>query len=195
MALLGFKKSLTQDDMWDLPSANKTETIYSKFRRYFDEAVGYTFDVKPKYQSGKLNQFEEYSRLRVNILIPLIKAFWPQLATCMVIKFSSSFLTFGNPILLDYLITFTGSDQLAWKGYVLAFGMAACSLTESMLNGQYEFLINVTAMRMRSAVIAAVYRKVSSSRYSMRSFRPLNGLISLSELEAIQFWSQKFHNW
>lgn len=162
MAYLGFKKSLVQEDLWDLPNENKTEVIYSRFRRYLDNAITYTFDYKQKYQSaGRFDQFEEYSNMRVHILLPLFKAFWPQLVTCMVIKFTVSFLTFGNPILLNYLITFVGSNEPSWKGFATAFGMAACSLSESLLNGQYEFVINTAAMRMRSAVTASVYSKVS----------------------------------
>ncbi len=80
---------------------------------------------------------------------------------CGVIKLCSSFLTFGNPLLLDQLIAFVASDDPNWRGYVIALGMAICALLESMLNGQYEFWINVTSMRMRAALIASIYRKVS----------------------------------
>uniref|UniRef100_T1K6E5 ABC transporter domain-containing protein n=1 Tax=Tetranychus urticae TaxID=32264 RepID=T1K6E5_TETUR len=109
--------------------------LYDKFRRYLEDAILYSFNTKQKYQSGIVKSIEDYSIIIVNAVLPLFKAFWPQLMGCGLIAFVAS----GDP---------------KRRGYVIALGMAICALLESMLNGQYEFWINVTSMRMRAALIS-----------------------------------------
>lgn len=79
----------------------------------------------------------------------------------MSLNYVQAFLRSVILFFLDQLIAFVASGDPNWRGYVIALGMAICALLESMLNGQYEFWINVTSMRMRAALIASIYRKVS----------------------------------
>lgn len=199
MVILGFRKTLTQDDLWHLPVEFKAKSIFSKFRRFINGHIEDESKNKPTYENEKSNQIERDLNLKVNIMIPLIKAFWPHLTTCMVIKLISTIMTSIQPILFDALLTFMASDQYSWRGYFLAFSIAFVSLAGSLLNGQYEFLINITSMRMRSAIITIIYRKVSSNHENGRNFVHSTTFqcfcIPLLEPQIIKFRSKKLYHW
>ncbi|XP_074602377.1 multidrug resistance-associated protein 1-like [Brevipalpus obovatus] len=184
MVIMGFRKTLTQKDLWNLPIELKTKTICSKFQRFFSGNTENASKYKLSYPNEEPNQFEQNLPPKINILIPLIKAFWPQLTLCMAIKFVSTIVTSIYPILFDALLTFMGSDQYTWRGYTLAFGIAALSFTGSMLNGQYEFLINITSMRMRSAIIAIIYKKSLKLSSSGRKNFTTGEIINLIAVDA-----------
>lgn len=46
-----------------------------------------------------------------------------------------------------------------WKGIFLAFMMLLVNMLESMLNNQFEYRIQLTGMRVRSALTHAIYCK------------------------------------
>ncbi|XP_077530619.1 multidrug resistance-associated protein 1-like [Haemaphysalis longicornis] len=51
------------------------------------------------------------------------------------------------------------SDEPSWHGVLYATAMFFASMSESLFNGQYEYRIQLVPMRMRSALINAIYRK------------------------------------
>nr|XP_037273941.1 multidrug resistance-associated protein 1-like [Rhipicephalus microplus] len=57
------------------------------------------------------------------------------------------------------LIAFVSSDDPLWRGLLFAFTMFFSAMLESILNGQYDYRIYVISMRMRSAMINAIYKK------------------------------------
>ena len=53
-------------------------------------------------------------------------------------------------------------DEPAWKGYFYTFLMFSAAVVQSILLHQYFHRCFVSGMRIRSGVIAAVYRKVEN---------------------------------
>ncbi|KAH9380368.1 hypothetical protein HPB48_014535 [Haemaphysalis longicornis] len=51
------------------------------------------------------------------------------------------------------------SDESSWNGVWYATAMFFASMSESLFNAQYEYRIYLVSMRMRSALINAIYRK------------------------------------
>ncbi|OQR74446.1 multidrug resistance-associated protein 1-like [Tropilaelaps mercedesae] len=161
MAALGYqraskKSGLRMEDMWKLDEVNTTDGILRKFL--------------PKYQS-EVNQKRGRPTKQIkedgtpvlsdqqNILLPLLRTFgWPLLGTALI-KLIASLLTFVAPTVLNSLISFIQSDEPTWKGVFLASIMLFSSMAESLLNSQYEYRIYLIGMRVRSAVIHAIYTK------------------------------------
>ena len=161
MAYKGFRKSLTQSDMWNLIDENKTATIKSNFDSHLKSSLAYYVNSPDSDIPSTSSQSSHSNKnIQTNILGVMIKAFWPMLLFGAVCKLISSLLVFASPQLMDALLTFIVSDQPVWKGYIIALGMFSASLFQSLLDSQYEFWINTTSMRMRSALIATIYRKV-----------------------------------
>ena len=52
------------------------------------------------------------------------------------------------------------SSTPLWKGLLYAFTLLLTALVQTMLMSQYNFRMNLVGMRIRTALIAAIYRKV-----------------------------------
>ena len=66
-----------------------------------------------------------------------------------------------------------GNDPFAWKGYLLAFTMYVVVTITSLTNNHRFDACYLVAMRMRCALVSAIYRKVShSGPCSLDSLRP-----------------------
>ncbi|CAH1793465.1 unnamed protein product [Owenia fusiformis] len=69
-------------------------------------------------------------------------------------------VSFVNPQILNLLIAFVGSgDPFLWRGYIYAVSLFVVSVFKSIMFQQYWHGCYVTGLRVRTAVIAAVYRK------------------------------------
>lgn len=144
LAWKGLKRPLVQEDMWKLDRENQTKNIYRQFNRH----------LKPK-----ANKNPSIVTKKINVIWPLCKTFWQPMLIVIAFKFVASFMTFVNPLILDQLITFMSSDQPNWIGLLYAFGMFGSACLESILNNQYEYLIFVLSMRVRSALTLTIYKK------------------------------------
>lgn len=59
------------------------------------------------------------------------------------------------------LITYVkDKDEPVWKGYVYTAVMFTCAVIQSLLLQQYYHYCYVSGMRIRTGIIAAVYKKV-----------------------------------
>ncbi|XP_053215010.1 multidrug resistance-associated protein 1-like, partial [Panonychus citri] len=139
MALKGFRKSLDQSDMWKLAEDNQSITIRKRFDNYI------------RSSSSPSNH--------INLLGVLIRNFWLPLLLSAICKLISSLLVFASPQLMDQLLTFIISNQPNWRGYIIALSIFTASIASTIFESQYEFWTNITAMRIRSALITAIYRK------------------------------------
>lgn len=156
MILRGYKEPLRLDDMWSLDQANSTKQIANNFDHF------YRGQKRPKKPTGEKNASADgglASSPEVGIMTPLFRTFLPELFVLAFHKLVGSLLTFVNPVVLDLLIRFIDSNEPAWHGGLFACTMFFASMAESLFNSQYEYRIFLVSMRMRSAMINAIYRK------------------------------------
>jgi len=170
MAYRGFKRSLLQEDVWDLEPKNKTESLINRFNIYWHKMSASDdeeskkladYDYDQRFEEEKEQIDEQRSKERISIIKALFHTFYSQLLVCAALKLISSLIIFVNPMLMNSIIGFVSSiDEPAWKGYLYAFLMLTASVTDSMINGQYEFKVNVLSMNIRAALISTIYKKV-----------------------------------
>ncbi|XP_015781054.1 multidrug resistance-associated protein 1-like [Tetranychus urticae] len=142
MAIRGYRKTLQESDIWNLSGENTSFAIERKIT-----AV-----------EAKLNR-DGQQKNQVNILKILLKSFWPTLLLGAVCKLFSSLLVFAGPQLMDALLTFIASDLPLWRGYAIAAAMFVSSFTQSIFDSQSEFWTQTTSIRLRSALVATIYKK------------------------------------
>ncbi|GIY40685.1 multidrug resistance-associated protein 1 [Caerostris darwini] len=175
MAFLGYKKPLSAEDMWELGDENKSETLQAEFDKYWRPLVNKVNSHHSQVQASLSRKYSELPNDECKITIipnefekdisglsimwPILKTFSSSLLGTGLLKFGASTITFANPIILDELIAFVGSNDPYWKGFVFASGMFFAAMLESFLSGQYEYRIYATAMRIRSCIISVVYKK------------------------------------
>ncbi|KAK8761772.1 hypothetical protein V5799_026965 [Amblyomma americanum] len=162
----GFREPLQLSDMWDLDKVNATKHVALQFDRFYRNQKQ---RKKPLPEKGAAEEIGPTSSPHVGIMAPLFRTFLPELILIGFFRLAGSLLTFVNPVALDMLITFINSDQPAWRGGVFAAAMFFASMGESLCFSQYEYRIFLVSMRMRSAMINAIYRKAltlsSSAKY------------------------------
>ena len=65
----------------------------------------------------------------------------------------------------SYIITFVGQrDAYMWQGYLYIIALFAVNCLKTVFNVWYWHVCYETGMRVRTAVIAIIYRKVSANR-------------------------------
>ncbi|XP_077530982.1 multidrug resistance-associated protein 1-like [Haemaphysalis longicornis] len=151
----GYRQPLQMSDIWDLDKANSTPEIAKKF----DELYRGRKETTETGKAGVVVKSAPATTPQQDFLKPLYQTFRHELLVCAFQKLVASLLAFLNPILLDLLITFMKSDESSWNGVWYATAMFFASMSESLFNAQYEYRIYLVSMRMRSALINAIYRK------------------------------------
>ncbi|KAK8778644.1 hypothetical protein V5799_020015 [Amblyomma americanum] len=156
MAILGFMRPLQMYHMWFLDQSNQTAKISEDFAYHFEKEKkknGAVLSKKPDAEGRRPVV------CKIGIMSPLFRTFWSELTLVALVKLVSSILTFVSPLILDMLIAFVSSNDPMWRGLLFAFTMFFSAMLESILNGQYDYRIYVISMRMRSAMINAIYQK------------------------------------
>ena len=151
MILKGYKKTLEEEDMWDLIPDNRSENVVKKF-------------LKNGFQLAKINKKKaSKGESKINVFVPIMKTFWFKLIIITFIKLFATILTFGNPLLLDLLISYISPESIEpeWRGYFYAILMFVTPLLQSILNAQYTYLIALVGLKIRSITINVIYKKVS----------------------------------
>jgi hypothetical protein len=102
-------------------------------------------------------------RDKASLSIALFRSFGGTFSFAAVFKAAQDVLAFVSPQLLKYLIRFTSNenqnhDQPKWHGYALATGLLVAAIIQSICLHQYFHRVMKTGMRLRSALINAVYR-------------------------------------
>ncbi|KAG7275222.1 hypothetical protein CRUP_034812 [Coryphaenoides rupestris] len=95
-----------------------------------------------------------------SFLWALIRAFGPYFLIGSAYKVLQDLISFVSPQLLSLLIAFTKKkDAPDWWGYALAFLMFFAALLQTLILHQHFQYCFVTGMRLRTAIIGAIYRK------------------------------------
>ncbi|XP_075530342.1 multidrug resistance-associated protein 1-like isoform X3 [Dermacentor variabilis] len=193
LVLRGYKEPLRLSDMWSLDQANSTKEIANNFDHF------YRGEKRPKKPAGKKSAPEDRgltSSTEAGIMTPLFRTFLPDLLVLALHKLIGSLLTFVNPVMLDLLIRFIESDQPTWHGGLFACVMFFASMAESLFNNQYEYRIFLVSMRMRSAMINAIYRKALTLSSSAKGRFTTGEIVNLMAVDTqrIMEYIQVFNN-
>lgn len=144
MMKYGYKEFLTQDDLWNLRKRDTTQATADAFERAWDE------------QLEKKNP---------SLWIAMAQAFGGPYLRAAFIKTASDCLNFIQPQLLRFLIAWVYSygpgqtPQPPIKGAAIALSMFAVSILQTSCLHQYFQRGFETGMRIKSALIATIYRK------------------------------------
>ncbi|KAG8191790.1 hypothetical protein JTE90_026825 [Oedothorax gibbosus] len=200
MAILGYKKPLTATDMWELREEDTSESLQAEFGKHWlplVERVNHHHRTLRKHLSRRYSEMPgtektkvvisptEYEKdvSKLSILRPIMKTFGLELFVTGLLKLGASVITFANPILLDELIAFVGSDDPYWKGMCFAAGMFLAAVIESFCSGQYEYRIYKVAMKIRSCIISIVYKKALVLSNSARKDFTVGEVVNLMSVD------------
>ncbi|KAI8058986.1 metal resistance protein YCF1, partial [Gongronella butleri] len=140
---LGYEKPLTMDDLWNLKHDDQSAVIGEKFEH---------------------NWRLEMQKASPSLLRAIVKTLGGPFFLAALFKALQDLLQFTQPALLGRLMlwvtSYTGPNpEPAYRGILIAVGMFITAITQTMFLHQYFHRCFMTGMRLRAALVTAIYRK------------------------------------
>uniref|UniRef100_A0A8C6A8L4 Multidrug resistance-associated protein 1 n=1 Tax=Marmota marmota marmota TaxID=9994 RepID=A0A8C6A8L4_MARMA len=186
LMIRGYRQPLEAGDLWSLnkedTSAQVVPVLVKNWRKEFAKSrrqpvkVAYSSTQDPaKAQGGsKVDVNEEAEALIVkspqkerapSLFKVLYKTFGPYFLMSFLFKAIHDLMMFAGPEILKLLINFVNDTKAPdWQGYWYTVLLLVSACLQTLVLHQYFHVCFVSGMRIKTAVIGAVYRKVGPSR-------------------------------
>ncbi|XP_036368003.1 canalicular multispecific organic anion transporter 2 [Octopus sinensis] len=171
----GYKKSLEESDLWDLPKHLQYGRSVPKFKRYWAKELS-----KQKKESCRAEPVSETTPLlrdteettfadtqaktgsaKPSLLRTLFAVNWFLFVISQLVKLLYDLLQFVSPQILSALISHTETpNEPEWKGYILVLALFASNLLQSFFYHQHFQIALRLGVKIKSSLIDCVYRKV-----------------------------------
>lgn len=214
MVLKGYKRPLTLEDVWDVDEEIKTKTLFSRFETYMAKelpkarrALQKRQRKRPQQNSRVLDRNQSQSQ---DILVleekakkkkktsgskedypkswlvkALFRTFQMTLLKSFLLKLVHDLLMFLNPQLLKSLISFASDpEKYSWMGYIYCILLFAVALIQSLCLQQYFQLCFVLGMKVRTTVLASVYKKALTLSNQARKQYTIGETVNLMSVDA-----------
>ncbi|CAI5654085.1 unnamed protein product [Oreochromis niloticus] len=147
------------------------------------EERGKTEDEKKKKDSK-----EEENYPSSWLITTIYKTFKRILIESVCFKLLEDVLTFVSPQLLKLMISFTqDKSRYAWEGYLYAVLLMVVALLQSLTLQQYFQRCHVLGMKVRTALMAAVYKKALVVSNDTRKESTVGEMVNLMSADAQRF--------
>ncbi|KAK5612185.1 hypothetical protein CRENBAI_022816 [Crenichthys baileyi] len=232
MVVKGYKKTLVQEDMWELNEVESTAYISQHFNHHMQyelgqariryqkklkvkliksrgkgveeaspsnglgkgvsqdvlmmEEKGKKEDEKKKKKKGETKEETNYPNSW--LVTTLYKTFKWILIESAFFKLLQDLLAFVSPQLLKLMISFTqDKSSYAWEGYLYAVLLLVVALLQSLFLQQYFQRCFVLGMKVRTALMAALYKKVLVMSNDNRKESTVGETVNLMSADAQRF--------
>lgn len=187
LIIKSFKETITDDDIWLLHPRDQSKNIVPAFQKTWEHETNKyrrnDLEKRMPNETSKRSYKTEKNKKKPSLIWVMIKVYFLELWMSWMCKIAYDMLVFLNPIILKLLISFTKSQDLKWKGYVLAFFMFVASSIQSILF-QYSFHISMTlGMRVRSAITSSVFQKALTIRNSERKTTTVGEIVNIMSVD------------
>ncbi|CAK1601166.1 unnamed protein product [Parnassius mnemosyne] len=192
LALTGFRRSLTESDLWALNPPDSSKEVVPRFDKYWEKTLQkreISNGAKATYSktSASVNFKPENEKKPASILPALCLTFGGQFFFGALLKLFNDTLMFLSPQLLKLLIGFVEGKEPVWKGYVYAVGLLGCATVQTMLLAHYFTRMYFVGMRIRTALTSAIYRKSLRMSNAARKESTVGEIVNLMSVDAQRF--------
>ncbi|XP_044597666.1 multidrug resistance-associated protein 1 isoform X6 [Cotesia glomerata] len=193
LAWKGFKKPLTTSDLWSMNPEDTASEIVPKFNKYWtrnlkkcDNSQGTKASFRKA--SGQVDFNSTRKKKVASVIIPLYRIFGPTFFFGALLKLSQDIMTFISPQVLGLLINFINSkDEAQWKGYFYSVLLLLTATFQTLVLSQYFNRMFIVGMRMRTALVAAIYRKALRMSNAARKESTVGEIVNLMSVDAQRF--------
>ncbi|KAM7151629.1 multidrug resistance-associated protein 1 isoform 3-T3 [Macrochelys suwanniensis] len=207
LMIQGYRRPLEAKDLWSLNKEDTSEEVVQGLARYWAKECANTkkqpikmvYSPKKQMKSSNSNGdvTEEVEALIVkpsqrnsapSLLKVLYKTFGPYFLMSFLFKACHDLMMFSGPEILKLLINFVNDkDAPNWQGYLYTGLLFACACLQTLILHQYFHICFVTGMRLKTAVIGAVYRKALVITNSARKTSTVGEIVNLMSVDAQRF--------
>lgn len=167
--MLGYKRALTPEDLWELNRHDRAANLSAVFRANWKRQVAAKGD-------------------KASLVTAMWKSFGLTFLMAAFFKLGNDLLAFVAPQLLKAMIGFTQSEtDPDWHGYAYAAGLLVTAVVQSICLHQYFHRVMTTGMRLRSALISAVFRKSLVLTNSSRQDKTSGEIVNLMAVDSQRF--------
>ncbi|XP_024869920.1 multidrug resistance-associated protein 1 isoform X5 [Temnothorax curvispinosus] len=192
LAWKGFRKPLETSDLWSMNPEDMATEIVPKFDKYWNKNLRKTDEVesaKASYRkaSGQVDFNSGRKKKIASILPPICKAFGATFMFGAFLKLIQDVMTFISPQILKLLIDFTEGEEPMWKGYFYSALLLVTAILQTLVLSQYFHRMFLVGLRIRTSLIAAIYRKALRLSNAARKETTLGEIVNLMSVDAQRF--------
>ncbi|XP_043661842.1 multidrug resistance-associated protein 1 isoform X6 [Drosophila teissieri] len=201
MALKGYRNPLEEKDLWDLRPQDSCSEVMPIFAHHWNQNVRKNYKnkarVEPKAQFSNGNvtfenpHGEKNGRKKgmASIMPPIYKSFGGVFLFGALMKLFTDVLTFAQPQVLSLIIGFVEAkqDQPEWKGIMYAVLLFVLAAAQTFILGQYFHRMFIVGLRIRTALINAIYRKALRISNSTKKESTVGEIVNLMAVDAQRF--------
>ncbi|KAG2462234.1 AB1C protein, partial [Polypterus senegalus] len=209
MVIKGYRRPLQMDDLWDLNDYDKTQAVSSKFEKIMNHQLRKAREKHSRQKKNKLHSDGSLTNGRTVSQDVLVMRANPQVSRFAKV---AKFLIYENvpsPFLKDscdnknklgilsqilgtvfsrLMVSFTQDKSIfEWKGYMYAILLFVVALMQSMLLQQYFQRCFLMGMKVRTAIMAAVYNKALVVSGATRKESTVGEIVNLMSADAQRF--------
>ncbi|XP_022898991.1 ABC transporter C family member 2-like isoform X2 [Olea europaea var. sylvestris] len=170
----GYKRPITEKDVWKLDSWDQTETLSRKFRNSWAE---------------------EAQRSKPWLLRALNSSLGGRFWFGGFFKIGNDLSQLAGPVLLNHLLQSLECSDPAWFGYVYAFSIFVAVSLGVLCEAQYFQNVMRVGFRLRSTLVAAIFRKSLWLTHESRKQFPSGKITNMmtTDANALQQICQQLH--
>ncbi|XP_064636350.1 multidrug resistance-associated protein 1-like [Lineus longissimus] len=205
LIIRGYRKALVFDDLWDIRPQEKSEPCYEIFQKQWREQLAKCEESKEATYHYQNRHGETYSyqgksghsglkegrsskgpmKKTPSLGMAFTKGYGPYYVLGGFFKLIYDIMSFLQPLILSLLIDFVSSkDPLEWHGYLYGIVLFLFATIKSFANQQYSDVCYKFGMKIRSAVIAAIYRKALTLSSSAKKNTTQGEIVNLMSVDA-----------
>ncbi|KAJ1525343.1 hypothetical protein ONE63_010161 [Megalurothrips usitatus] len=179
MAWSGSRRPLEEENLWELNPMDTSRQVVPLFFKHFNRQEKEA-DSKA-FRSGK-------DKKPVSILPALFRSFGGPFMFATAMELTGDMMVFISPELLKMLMRFVAdANAPLWQGLAYAAAMLVSALVQSLLLSQCNIRMNIVGMRIRTALVAAIYRKSLRMSNLSRKDRTVGEIVTLMSVDAQRF--------
>ncbi|MED6290494.1 Multidrug resistance-associated protein 1, partial [Characodon lateralis] len=209
MMMVGYRRPLEEKDLWSLNHEDCSHRVVPqlvhrwnsecqkvKVERTEQQTI-YSPKKNPNGKSREGQPVEESEILLVmsarktkepSLLWALCLTFGPYFLISCLYKIIQDILMFVGPEILRLLILFVNdSSAPAWQGFFYTALLFICTCVQSLILQRYFHVCFVSGMRLRTAIIGAVYRKALVISNAARRTSTVGEIVNLMSVDAQRF--------
>nr|XP_008197283.1 PREDICTED: multidrug resistance-associated protein 1 isoform X1 [Tribolium castaneum]XP_008197292.1 PREDICTED: multidrug resistance-associated protein 1 isoform X1 [Tribolium castaneum] len=195
LAWRGFRRPLVDSDLWDMKPEDSASEVVPTFEKHWKrilqkcESNSPTRQTRASYKldSARVDIVNSSTKKQASILPALVKAFGPTFIFGALLKLIQDLLTFVSPHILNLLIQFVKNNEEQWKGFLYAGALFVTATIQTIVLSQYFNRMFVVGMRIRTALVSAIYKKALRVSNKARKESTVGEIVNLMSVDAQKF--------